>query len=154
MLCNLLIFNSGWSMVQKQPISDFKWSNKIWSREEILSYNPDGKDGCFLEVDISIPDEHHDTLNCYPIIPEPLDISEKVASPMSLSIRAKRHGISDLTKLKFSSTKLAPNLLPKHKYICHIRNLQFYLQHGAVLRKVHRVLSFRQVKSILVQIFI
>ena len=136
-------------MVQKQPVSDFKWTDRLRSREEITNYNPNGKHGYFLEVDISTPEEIHDKFNCYPIIPEPLEINEKMASPMSLKICGKRNGVSDLEKLKFSSTKLAPNLFPKHMYICHIRNLQFYLRHGAVLHKVHRVLSFRQVNSII-----
>ena len=140
------------------PISDFKWLKKSWNREEILNYNPEGAFGHFLEVDISTPEQLHDKFNCYPIMPEPLDITKKLASPKSLEIRRKRYsdlenlkkrqGNSDSEKLKqqtFSSIKLAPNLFPKQKYICHIRNLQFYLQQGAILHKVHRVLSFKQV---------
>ena len=135
-------------MIQKMPISGFKWSNKTWSREGIINYNPDGDLGHFLEVDISIPQELHDKFNCYPIMPEPLDITEELASPMSLQIRQKRYGGSNPEKqkdLKFSSIKLAPNLFPKQKYICHIRNLQFYLKQGAKLNNVHRVLTFKQV---------
>ncbi len=45
---------------------------------------------------------------------------------------------------KFTSTKLAPNFLPKERYVTHIRNLQFYLSQGAHLKKIHRVISFRQ----------
>ena len=146
MVCDkLLIFVSGWSIAQKQPISNFKWSDRTWTREEIINYNPDSNYGHFLEIDISIPQEHHNKFNCYPIIPEPLEITEQLASPMSLSIRQKRYGLTDPSKIKFSSIKRAPNLLPKQKYICHIRNLQFYLQQGAQLNNVHRVLSFKQV---------
>jgi len=32
----------------------------------------------------------------------------------------------------------------KHRYVCHIRNLQLYLQLGMRLKKVHRVLEFSQ----------
>ena len=44
----------------------------------------------------------------------------------------------------FKSTKLAPNLLPKSKYVIHLRNLQFYLSQGVILKKIHRAISFRQ----------
>ncbi len=44
----------------------------------------------------------------------------------------------------FKSTKLAPNFFPKKNYIVHLRNLQFYLANGAELKKLHRVISFRQ----------
>ena len=40
--------------------------------------------------------------------------------------------------------KLAPNLLPKNRYVTHYRNLLFYLELGCVLKKVHRVLEFTQ----------
>lgn len=45
---------------------------------------------------------------------------------------------------KFCAQKLAPNFLPKEKYVVHLRNLQFYLSQGAVLKKVHRIISFHQ----------
>ena len=131
-------------MVQKQPISNFSWSKLEWNRDMIMEYNPDCEWGHFLEVDAHIPDHLHDKFNDYPLFPEPLVITEEIASPKSLEIRRKRTGKVE-EKLKFSSTKLAPNLLPKEKYICHIRNLQFYLQQGAEITKIHRVLSFKQV---------
>jgi len=32
----------------------------------------------------------------------------------------------------------------KQKYVCHYRNLQFYLDHGLKLDKIHRIISFTQ----------
>ena len=40
--------------------------------------------------------------------------------------------------------KLILNLHDKHKYVVHIRNLQFYLQHGLILKKIHRCIKFTQ----------
>jgi len=47
-------------------------------------------------------------------------------------------------EIKAENWKLVPNLLDKTNYVCHYRNLQFYIKHGLVLRKVHRVISFDQ----------
>ena len=40
--------------------------------------------------------------------------------------------------------KLIPNLYDKTNYVTHYRNLQFYVNHGLVLTKIHRILSFSQ----------
>ena len=32
----------------------------------------------------------------------------------------------------------------KQKYVCHCRNLQFYLDYGLKLDKIHRIISFTQ----------
>jgi hypothetical protein len=132
-------------MIQKMPISEFTWLKERLTKADIEAWDVDGDYGCFVEVDMSIPDKWHDKFNCYPILPEPLEINEQLISPASMEIRQKRMGERGSGEVKFSSTKLAPNLLPKKKYICHIRNLQFYLRHGAVLDSVHRVLKFKQV---------
>ena len=39
---------------------------------------------------------------------------------------------------------MTPNLFDKKKYVCHYRNLQFYLNQGMKLTKTHRILSFDQ----------
>ena len=40
--------------------------------------------------------------------------------------------------------KLAPNLMPKKNYWVHYRNLQYCLSQGLILKKVHRILEFKQ----------
>ena len=40
--------------------------------------------------------------------------------------------------------KLVPNLLPKKNCVVHYRNLKYYLSKGLILKKVHRILEFKQ----------
>ena len=40
--------------------------------------------------------------------------------------------------------KLVTNLHDKTEYVIHIRNLKQALNHGLVLKKVHRVIKFNQ----------
>ena len=76
-------------MVQKQPISEFKWLGRALSEEDIMAWDVDGEYGCFVEVDLIIPPSLHDKFSDYPLAPEPLTITEEIASPTSLLIRKK-----------------------------------------------------------------
>ena len=40
--------------------------------------------------------------------------------------------------------KLVPNLYDKESYVVHIRSLKQALNHGLILKKVHRVIQFNQ----------
>ena len=40
--------------------------------------------------------------------------------------------------------KLIPNLMPRKNYVVHYRNLKYYLLKGLILKKVHRILEFKQ----------
>src|SRR5271156_3438594 len=40
--------------------------------------------------------------------------------------------------------KLIPNLMDKQKYVIHYRNLKQCIQNGLILKKIHRILGFRQ----------
>jgi hypothetical protein len=46
---------------------------------------------------------------------------------------------------RYSTTeKLLCTLKEKNNYVLHYRNLKFYLNHGLILKKIDRVLQFRQ----------
>ena len=47
-------------------------------------------------------------------------------------------------KKKKKVEKLVTNLFDKNEYIIHIRNLKQALNHGLILKKVHRVIRFNQ----------
>ena len=40
--------------------------------------------------------------------------------------------------------KLVPNLMPKKNYVVHYRNLKYYLSQGLILKKVQKILKFKQ----------
>ena len=40
--------------------------------------------------------------------------------------------------------KLVSNLMPKKNYVVHHRNLKYYSSQGLILKKVHRILAFKQ----------
>ena len=59
-------------------------------------------------------------------------------SPIQLEIK-NEYGI----KVGITN-KLVPNLMSKKNYVIHYRNLQYYLSQRWVLRKVHKILEFKQ----------
>ena len=85
-----------------------------------------------------MPDEHHVRMNDYPLAPEKMMINQKMISPYS------RRLFKNLFLKSSKVEKLVPTLLPKKKYVVHYRNLQFYLEQGMVLEKIHRILAFKQ----------
>ena len=40
--------------------------------------------------------------------------------------------------------KLTPNLMSKKNYVVHYRNLKYYISQGLILKKVHKILEFKQ----------
>jgi len=67
--------------------------------------------------------------------PEHLTVSPDILSDFCHEIKAE-----DWKPMQ----KLVPNLLDKTNYVCHYRNLQFYIKHGLALSKIHRVISIDQ----------
>ena len=64
-----------------------------------------------------------------------MTVSRNVLSNFTLSMTGKNWK---------PTQKLVPNLFHKTKYRCHYRNLQFYIRHGLILKKIHRVTAFKQ----------
>ena len=112
----------GWAMSQSLPTHGFEWV------EDLSVFTPrgigeicrdDGEGvGYLLEVDVGYPNKLHGPHNGLPFLAEQMDIN----------------------KVK----KLTPNLGDKYRYVVHIRVLDQALKHELVLKRVHRVIKFRQ----------
>ena len=100
----------------------------------LSSLTHDDDIGYILEVDLEYPKALHASHNDYPLAPVSLEILNDTLSP--------------LQKAKFPKEppqlKVTLNLRDKSKYVLHYRNLKLYTEFGMVVRKVHRVLQFKQ----------
>ena len=106
----------GWAQSQKLPVNGFKWVKNLSQFNEIFirDYDENSDIGYFLEVDIYYSEK---LLNLHKDLP----------------FLAERKKINKVEKLIGS-------IEDKEKYVIHIRVLKQALNHGLVLRKVHRVI--------------
>ena len=152
----------GWAMSQPLPTGGFKWVEKLKSpinaitygnskenskenksmcewEQDILNLKDDDETGYIFQVDLEYPKELHSTSlhDNFPLAPETFKIDKDKLSPY-------QQELGDQVEVKYGSEKLCLTLYDKRKYICHYRNLKFYLRHGMKLKKIHRILQFNQ----------
>ena len=110
----------GWTMSQKLPVNNFEWikDTSQFNGDFIKDYNGESDEGYFIEVDVQYPEKLHELHNDLPYLPERMKI-EKVE-------------------------KLVANLHDKIESVIHIRNLKQALNHGLVLKKVHKRIKFNR----------
>ena len=88
------------------------------NEEFIKNYDEDSDKGYILEVDVKYPKYLHGLHEDLPFLPERIKIGK--------------------------CKKLVCNLYDKKNYVVHIRSLNRALNHGLMLKKVHRVIQFNQ----------
>ena len=105
-------------MWQKLPVNNFECIQDTpkFNKAFIQKYNEESDKGYFLEVDVQYLAKLHELHNDLPLLPE-LMKTEKVE-------------------------KLVANFYDKTENVPNIRNLKQALNHGLVLKKVHRVIKF------------
>lgn len=108
----------GWAMSQPLPYGDFRWVSVNSFDINQMNSNPDI--GFILEVDLEYPEKLHDLHNDLPFC------------------------VENFTPPNSKNPKLIASLYHKTKYVIHYKNLLQALEHGLVLKKIHRVLSFKQ----------
>ena len=121
------------TMQQPLPCGNYKWRNDL-TIVDILNADCFGGVGYFVEVDLEYPPRLHDHHNDLPLAPEKLKIKTEW-----LSDYAKSFGIP-----ASRVAKLVETLFDKNFYICHFRNLDFYVEKGLTVKRLHRVLQFDQ----------
>lgn len=106
-----------WAMCENLPLSEFEWCNE---NINVLDIDNNSETGYILEVDIDYPINLHNYHNDYPFCPEH-------KAPLGSNI-----------------IKLLSTLENKSKYVIHFRALKQAISHGLILKKVHRILKFKQ----------
>ena len=112
----------GWAMSQKLLVNNFEWITFRFNEDFIKNSNEESNEGYFLEVDVQYPEKLHDLHNDLPFLLERIK-TEKVE-------------------------KLVAKLHDKIEYVIHIRNLKQALNYGLVLKKLHRIIKFKQKASL------
>ena len=107
-----------WAMSQKLPIDSFKCKKNIskFNEDFIKNYDEDNDKGYILEVDVEYPKNLHDLHSNLPFLEERMKINK--------------------------CRKLICNLYDRNNYIVYINFLKQGLNHGLILKKVHRVIQF------------
>ena len=125
------------TMQQTLPVDSYYWNETITLRQ-LLATSDDSVVGFFGEVNSTYPSPLHDSLNDLPLAPEKILIQKSWLSPYAqpFNVKLRSHG----------REKLVETLLDKIRYICHYRNLKFCVNQGLKVRKLHRVIQFRQSK--------
>ena len=109
-----------WAMSKKLPVNSFKWENDLSKFNEnfIKNYSENSDVGYTLEVDVEYLKELWSFHKDLPFLPE---------------------------RKKFKKVeKLVCSIEDKETYVIHIRALKQALNHGLVLKDVHRVIKFSQ----------
>ena len=112
----------GWAMSQKLLVNNFEWITFQFNEDFIKNSNEESNEGYFPEVDVQYPEKLHDLHNDLPFLLERIK-TEKVE-------------------------KLVAKLHDKIEYVIHIRNLKEALNYGLVLKKLHRIIKFKQKASL------
>ena len=124
----------GYAMSKPLPTKDFKWEEDL----EYYKHIPKGR-GCVIDCDLEYTSEGRIGTNKFPLAPEKLKIFENDLNPnyqgKILEIEDKKIGKTE---------KLILNLKDKENYVLHYKILEFYESLGLKVKKVHRIISFKQ----------
>jgi hypothetical protein len=127
----------GCSQSQYFPYKDLRLlSDEEIKFLDIMQVSDDSEVGYLLECDLVYPEEIKPKTQNFPFAPEKMKIDYSKLSPYQKLFKGK----------SVTSEKLVCNQYDKKNYILHYRMLKFYLRHGMKLKKIHRVISFKQAK--------
>ena len=124
-------------MSQKLPANGFKWVKNLFKFNEnfIQNYDENDNKGYFLVVDVDYLKKLHDLHKDLRFLPERGEIFD-VQRYISFLLQRK--------KVKVVKGLVCDIIKDKEKYVIHIRALKQALNHGLILKRVHRVIQFNQ----------
>ena len=136
----------GYAMSKYLPMKHFKWNtNNDWVSEfneekhyydnvdKILNIPDDSNIGYTFSVDLHYPDELHDHHNNYPLACE--------------NMQTKKEYLNEWQQENYKESKIKKLLLTffdKKDYVINYRLLKLYLQLGLKIKKVNKVLQYKQ----------
>ena len=124
----------GTAMSEPLPVGNFRFlSEQEISDFDVMTVPADGPVGYILECDLSYPEHLHDEHSDYPMAPEHVTVTFDMLSDYAREIVDRNWK---------ASQKLVPNLRDKTKYVCRHRSVQFYMEQGLIITKIHRVIAF------------
>lgn len=117
-------------------------------QQNILNLNTEGDEGFYFEVDMSYPPEIHDRTSDFPLAPEGGQVTEDMLSSYMQQLHqqlmtARYPNAANFTKFK-SSYKLLLTQFDKKNYCIHFKLLQYFLNKGMKVTKIHNVIRFTQ----------
>lgn len=122
------------------PIDSFEFIQaENISQEYLLMLLQDQSIGCFIEADLEYPEHLHDHHKDYPLC------AEKMIPPRGRE-EAREYEYPGSSIENEPREKLMLTLYNKKRYVMHHSMFQFVIQQGLVVKKIHRVLRFRQSK--------
>ena len=123
-------------MSKFQPIRGFKW---IYPNEfDLNKYTSASAKVCVWEVDLEYHKELHQLHDDHPLVPDKIEIKEKILSSYQLKV-------ADFYNIPIGNfKKLVPNFFDKGKHVLHYENLQLYLRLGLKQKNIYHVLEFYQ----------
>ena len=131
------------------PYADFEWLDEVEIRHfsdpsNIISLDVKGETGYLFDVDLDYPESLHDRTADFPLAPESGEVTEDMLSPYMKDFYARLSEVRGSSATFKSCRKLLLTQQHKTDYICHFAILRFYLKMGMVLKRVNRVIRFKQ----------
>ena len=135
----------GNALMQKLPCRGFRWlSEWEWDAINWLTVDTEGDIGYCLKVDLEYPTEIHARTNDYPLAPENATITWEMYTPFMRDMWTRRCELRDQIPKYLPERKLLLTCTDKEEYVVHFKVLQFYLQMGMRITKVHAAVAFEQ----------
>ena len=131
----------GLAMCQKLPYKDIKFIEGNFTEHHIETWSDLGY-GYILDVDLEYPKELHDKHIDYPLAPEIMNITADMLSDTQKEIYKAYH--FNKAPKDEKTNKLILNVNHKENYVLHIKILRYYLKQGLKIKKINRVVQFRQ----------